>query len=140
MPARQIRKNPKQKSKSRSRKHMSKMPNQKGGDPGRYNLPPAYFGKGIQGYYADGSSELNSCGKQSAVSQGVISANGQWAGPNLYPMMGGACGCSGGRKQKNKTMKGGNSMKKSLKVMQMQKGGNRLIKSKSRKSRSSKKH
>lgn len=148
MPVRQIRKNPKQRShKSRSRKQMTKMHNQKGGDTGRYVLPPAYFGKGIQGYYADGSSELNSCGKQNAVSQGVISANGKWAGPNLYPMMGGACGCSGRRNLKpNLSQKGGNPVKKSLKPMLSQKGGTRPIKSKSRKanksrkSKSSKKH
>ena len=149
MPARQIRKNPKQKSRSsRSRKQFTKMINQKGGDTGRYVLPPAYFGKGIQGYYADGSSELNSCGKQNAVSQGVISANGKWAGPNLYPMMGGSCGCSGRRNLKPNTMqtqKGGNPLKKkSLKpnTMQTQKGGNPLKKnkSKSNKSKSSKKH
>jgi hypothetical protein len=131
MPMRQIRKNPKQRShKSRSRKQMSKMHNQKGGDPGRYNLPQAYFGKGIQGYYADGSSELNSCGKQHAVSQGIISANGKWAGPNLYPMMGGACGCSGRRYLNQRTMKGGNPVKKTK---------SRKF-SKSSKSRLSKKH
>jgi len=140
MPARQIRKHPKQRShKSRSRKQMNKMLNQKGGDTGRYVLPPAYFGKGIQGYYADGSSELNSCGKQNAVSQGVISANGKWAGPNLYPMMGGACGCSGRRSLKPmNNQKGGNPVKKSLKPMNNQKGGNPVKKSKSRKS--SRKH
>jgi len=138
MPARQIRKHPKQKSnthKSRSRKHYSSSSSnsnskvvQRGGDDGRYVLPPAYFGKGMQGYYADGSSELSSCGKQHAVSHGVISADGKWAGPNLYPMMGGNCGCSGRKAKSNKsksqsgsrrqfkpkTMKGGACPKKSL--------------------------
>ena len=144
MPARQIRKNPKQKSRSsRSRKQFTKMINQKGGDTGRYVLPPAYFGKGIQGYYADGSSELNSCGKQNAVSQGVISANGKWAGPNLYPMMGGSCGCNGRRNFKPKTMKGGNPVKKNLKLMSSQKDGSCVKKSKSKSHKShksSKKH
>jgi hypothetical protein len=143
---RQIRKHPKQKS--RSHKNYSSCNSkivQRGGDDGRYVLPPAYFGKGMQGYYADGSSELNSCGKQNAVSHGVISADGKWAGPNLYPMMGGACGCSG-RKSKSiksksqsasrrqfkpKTMKGGACPKKSLKTHQ--KGGMQPKKSKNRK-------
>jgi len=136
MPMRQIRKNPKQKSsghKRRSRKnYKSTLSNQKGGDVGRYVLPPAYFGNGNRGYYADGSSELNSCGKQNAVSRGVISADGKWAGPNLYPMMGGSCGCSGRRNFKPKTMKGGASPKKQFKPKTM-KGGARPQKSKSRK-------
>ena len=135
MPVRQIRKNPKQKS----RKSHSRNPMQKGGDVGRYVLPPAYFGNGTSGYYADGSSALNSCGKQHAVSQGVISANGKWAGPNLYPMMGGDCGCSGRRNFKPKTMKGGSSHKKEFKPKTM-KGGSCYKKTKSRKSRKSQKH
>ena len=114
MPVRQIRKNPKnhkhKSRKSHSRKSHSRNPMQKGGDVGRYVLPPAYFGNGTSGYYADGSSALNSCGKQHAVSQGVISANGKLAGPNLYPMMGGS---SCNKKEfKSKTMKGGSCNKK----------------------------
>lgn len=124
---RQIRKHPNKKSRSRKNYSNSKVV-QHGGDDGRFVLPPAYFGKGMQGYYADGSSELSSCGKQHAVSHGVISTDGKWAGPNLYPMMGGNCGCNG-RKYKNiksksesgscrqfksKTMKGGACPKKSL--------------------------
>jgi hypothetical protein len=115
MPMRQIRKH---KSKSRSRKHFTSNSKlvQRGGDDGRYVLPPAYFGKGMNGYYADGSSALNSCSKQHAVSHGVISANGKMAGPNLYPMMGGNCGCSGRRNYKNPkpTQHGGMQPKKSL--------------------------
>lgn len=152
MPARQIRKNPKQKS--HGHKSHSRNPMQKGGDVGRYVLPPAYFGNGTSGYYADGSSALNSCGKQNAVSRGVISANGKMAGPNLYPMMGGACGCSGsGRRNfKPKTMKGGSSHKKEFKPNthlpnmnvknNTMKGGSCHKKTKSRtsKSRTSKSH
>lgn len=126
---RQIRKNPKHKS--RGRKSHSRNPVQKGGDDGRYVLPPAYFGNGTRGYYADGASELNSCGKQRAVSQGVISASGNMAGPNLYPMMGGDCGCSGRRNFKPKSMKGGASPKKQFKPKTM-KGGSCPKKSKSK--------
>ncbi len=136
MPMRQIRKYPKKSlnRKSRSRKNYTNSNSkvvQRGGDDGRYVLPPAYFGKGMQGYHADGSSALNSCGKQHAVSQGVISANGKWAGPNLYPMMGGGCGCSGRRQYKPSTQKGGAGPKKSLKTHQ--KGGMQPKKTKSRK-------
>ena len=126
---RQIRKHPK-KSYSRKGRNNSNVV-QRGGDDGRFVLPPAYFGKGMQGYYADGSSELNSCSKQHAVSQGVISSNGKWAGPNLYPMMGGSCGCGGKRQFKPKTMKGGSQPKKSLKTHQ--KKSKQQCKTKSRK-------
>jgi hypothetical protein len=84
MPFRQIRKN----SKSKSHRRNSKR-NQRGGDPGRIALPPAYWGQGTRGYLADGSQGLSSCDRQHAVSQGVISPDGKWAGPNLYPMLGG---------------------------------------------------
>lgn len=88
----------------------------------------------MSGYHADGSSALNSCGKQHAVSQGTISSNGQWAGPNLYPMMGGDCGCSG-RRQYKPNQKGGSTLKKSLKknLKTHQKGGMQPKKTKSRK-------
>ena len=139
MPMRQIHKHPKKslnrKSHTRKQRSNSNVV-QRGGDDGRFVLPPAYFGKGMQGYYADGSSEFNSCGKQHAVSHGVISANGKWAGPNLYPMMGGSCGCSGKRQFKPKTMKGGACPKKSLKTHQ--KGGMQPKKSKSQKNKSRK--
>lgn len=123
MPMRQIRKQSKQ-SKSHRK---SKSRRQRGGDPGRIALAPAFWGQGTRGYYADGSKELNSCARQNAVSQGVISKDGFWAGPNLYPMLGGkrhsrknlskknhshkrsqkggSCGCSGRRQYKPKSMK-----------------------------------
>ena len=118
MPQRQIRKNPKSRNSRNS--HKSRKFHQRGGDPGRVALPPAYYGNSTRGYFADGSSELNSCSRQHSVSHGVVSTNGKWAGPNLYPMLGGrrrslkapqqrggSCGCSGRRQFKPKTMKGG---------------------------------
>ena len=98
MPARVIRKNSK-KSRSCRKSRTQKRRSMRGGDPGRVALPAAYFG-GNMDRFADGSSELASCSKQVAVSQGVIHPDGRWAGPNLYPMMGGGCGCSG-RKMRN---------------------------------------
>ena len=100
-------------SKSRKSKALSKSYRNKGktskrlmrgGDDGRYVLPPAYFGKGTNGYYANGSPELQSKGNQHAVSQGTISGNGLFAGPNLYPMLGGNCACNS-RKSKSKSKK-----------------------------------
>ena len=87
------------KSKSRSSKSM------KGGDGsgGRVALPPSYYGNGTEGYFPGGSSELNSVGKQLAVSQGTIWGNGTMAGPNLYPMKGGNSGCKKQRKSKSKS-------------------------------------
>ena len=69
---------------SRSRKSSKVM---RGGDAGRYVLPPSYFGNKPDGYYAEGSPELLSGGKQHAVSQGMVWENGEYAGPNLYPSM-----------------------------------------------------
>ncbi len=77
---------------------------QRGGDDGRFVLPPSYFGKGTSGYSEDAFSNKNS--KQFAVSQGTIWKNGNMAGPNLYPMLGGNCGC-----KKKKTQKSKKSMK-----------------------------
>ena len=78
------------------RKFVKKM---KGGDAGRYVMPPSYYGSGNAGYFADGSPELETSSKQHAVSQGMVWDNGKFAGPNLYPTMTGAgCGC--GRKYK----------------------------------------
>jgi hypothetical protein len=102
MPARVIRKNSK-KSRSVRKSRTQKRRSMRGGDPGRVALPAAYFG-GNMDRYVDGSSELASCSKQMAVSQGVIHPDGRWAGPNLYPMMGGGCGC-GGRKMRNSSKK-----------------------------------
>jgi len=115
MPLRQIRKhrNSKSKSKSNSRSRKTKRNIQRGGNSGgRVALPMAYFSKsGAPGYYADGSDALRSCPRQHAVSQGVISPDGNWAGPNLYPQLGGnvskpsqkggSCGCR--RRTKRKT-------------------------------------
>jgi len=67
----------------------------KGGDAGRYVMPPSYYGSGYAGYFPEGSPELETSPNQHAVSQGIVSENGQFAGPNLYPTMTGAgCGCS----------------------------------------------
>ena len=94
-------KSSKSKSKSRSQKSKSKL--MRGGNAGRYVLPPSYFGSGTSGYYPEGSKELATSSTQHAVSQGSIWSNNQYAGPNLYPSMtGGGCGCSG-RKNKYKT-------------------------------------
>ena len=79
--------------KSKSNSSHSRSRNMRGGDDGRYVLAPSYFGKGTSGYYADGASELKTHGNQFSVSQGTISSNGQMAGPNTYPMVGGECGC-----------------------------------------------
>ena len=87
------------KSSKRSRNLSKKI--MRGGDAGRFVLPPAYFGATPTGYFPEGSPELKT--SPHSVSQGVIWANGQYAGPNLYPSMtGGGCGCNGGRKYKNK--------------------------------------
>ena len=76
----------------------------RGGDAGRFVLPPAYFGDTPSGYFPEGSSELKV--SPHSVSQGVMWSNGQYAGPNLYPSMtGGGCGCNGDRKNKNNSKK-----------------------------------
>ena len=119
MPLRQIRKHKisksKSKSKSKSESHSSsrKTKHQRGGDPGRVALPMAYFSKNnTAGYYADGSDSLQGCSRQKAVSHGVVWPGGNWAGPNLYPQLGGrsrgsqrggSCGCNGSRRSKRKT-------------------------------------
>ncbi len=98
----------KSKSSTRSRK-LSKV--MKGGNAGRYVLPPAYFGNSTRGYFPDGSSELATSGKQKAVSQGTIWDGGKYAGPNLYPAMTGAgCGCKR-KSNKNSTMNKSKSRK-----------------------------
>lgn len=81
---------------NKKRKFVKKM---KGGDAGRYVMPPSYYGSGNAGYFAEGSPELETSSKQHAVSQGMVWEGGKFAGPNLYPTMTGAgCGC--GRKYK----------------------------------------
>ena len=116
MPLRQIRKHKNSKSKSHSRRsRKSQRRTQRGGDPGRVALPMAYFSNsGTPGYYADGDAALQGCPSQKAVSHGVVWSGGKWAGPNLYPQLGGrvpqpskqkggSCGCRGSRRSKRKT-------------------------------------
>ena len=87
------------KSNHRGRRSLKVM---KGGDDGRYVMPPSYFGNGTSGYYAAGSPELIQDNKQVSVSQGSVWEGGQYAGPNLYPMQGGNCGCGSRKNQKFK--------------------------------------
>jgi len=94
----QSRKN-KQSRKTKSRSHSRSM---SGGD-GRFALPPSYYGKGNSGYYE--SSNLPSNGNQKAVSQGTIWEGGKYAGPNLYPMLGGDCGCKKRKSKRSKSNK-----------------------------------
>lgn len=90
------RKNNKKTKRNTKRKFVKKM---KGGDAGRYVMPPSYYGSGNSGYFPEGSPELETSSKQHAVSQGMVWEGGKFAGPNLYPTMTGAgCGC--GRKYK----------------------------------------
>lgn len=97
--------------------------NMRGGDDGRYVMPPSYYGNGTAGYYAPGSPELASSGNQVSVSQGTVWQGGQYAGPNLYPMQGGfGCGCSS---KKNKKFKNKSKSQKN-------KSKSRKTKSKSR--------
>jgi len=98
----------KKNSKSKKNKSLS----MKGGDDGRFSMPGAYFGNGLDGYYAAGSPELKSVGKQHAVSQGTVSSDGFSAGPNLFPMKGGKCGCN--KTRKYKSLKSLKSLKKNL--------------------------
>ena len=100
--------NSKTKSKSKTKSHTMK-----GGDDGRFNLPPSYFGKGLNGYFPSGSSELQSVGKQNAVSRGTISADGMSTGGNFYPMKGGKCGCNKNRKNSLKQKSNSKSKSKS---------------------------
>ena len=96
------------KSKSKTNRRVSRK-NMRGGDAGRYVMPPSYFGDVPTGYHAPGAPELAGSANQVSVSQGTVWKGGQYAGPNLYPMQGGDCGCSSKRNYKKKTrkMKGG---------------------------------
>lgn len=96
------------KSKSKTNRRVSRK-NMRGGDAGRYVMPPNYFGDVPTGYHAPGAPELAGSANQVSVSQGMVWKGGQYAGPNLYPMQGGDCGCSSKRNYKKKTrkMKGG---------------------------------
>ena len=107
-----ISKSKKTKSKSKSNTK-SKTRKMKGGDDGRFSLPPSYFGNGLAGYFSPGSSELQSVGKQNAVSRGTISADGKSTGGNFYPMKGGKCGCNKNRKYKSITKNSKRNLKKS---------------------------
>ena len=87
---------------NKNKKHNSRSKVMRGGDDGRYVLPPSYFGGNQNGYVAKFSN------LSGAVSQGTISENGKSAGPNLYPSIGlvsgGGYGC-GGKKSKTKSHK-----------------------------------
>lgn len=116
----------------RSRKTSKVM---RGGDAGRYVLPPSYFGNKPDGYYAEGSPELLSGGKQHAVSQGTVWENGEYAGPNLYPSMkmaGGGCGCGVKNKfkksKKSKSKKSKSKKSKSNSVRRMRGGSKQSCK------------
>lgn len=95
---RSIKSSNKKTTKSNNRRNLLKK--MKGGDAGRYVMPPSYYGSGNSGYFPEGSPELKTSPNQHAVSQGMVWEGGKFAGPNLYPTMTGAgCGC--GRKNKN---------------------------------------
>jgi hypothetical protein len=86
---------------NKNKKQNSRSKVMRGGDDGRYALPPSYFGGNQNGYVA------NFTDLAGAKSQGTVSSDGKYAGPNLYPSMGlvsgGGCGC--GRKSKSKKSK-----------------------------------
>ena len=95
---------------NKNKKNNSRSKVMRGGDDGRYALPPSYFGGNQNGYVAS-PSDL-----PGAVSQGTVTSNGKYAGPNLYPtglVNGGGCGC-GGKKSKSKN-KSSTKSKKSRK-------------------------
>lgn len=94
------------KSSHKTKKTTKRMKVMRGGDHnGLINLPQSYFGKGTSGYYAPGSPELKGSESQVAVSAGSVWSNCKMAGPNLYPMLGGGCGCSGSIKRRSKKSK-----------------------------------
>ena len=108
---------------SRARKSSKVM---RGGDAGRYVLPPSYFGNKPDGYYAEGSPELLSGGKQHAVSQGMVWENGEYAGPNLYPSMkmagGGGCSSCGVKRKFKKSKQSKKSKSKKSKSIRSRNG------------------
>ena len=85
---------------SKNRKSNSRSKVMRGGDDGRFVLPPSYFGGNTNGYVSNFET------LSGAVSQGTVTKNGLYAGPNLYPYLGvtsgGGCGC-GGKKSKSKS-------------------------------------
>ena len=97
---------------NKNKKNNSRSKVMRGGDDGRYVLPPSYFGGKQNGYV---SNYENLAG---AVSQGTVSKDAKLAGPNLYPTMGlasgGGCGC-GGKKSKSNLKKSRKSKSKSNK-------------------------
>lgn len=101
--------NSKKSTHTKRRSHRSTMMKKdhkmKGGNLGANVLPPAYFGGSTRGYFEAGSPELNSCGKQIAVSQGVVHPDGMYAGPNLFPMKGGKRQISKNKSYKKKHSK-----------------------------------
>jgi hypothetical protein len=100
MPMRKMRKNFNKRVSHKSNVNKLTKTNLRGGNNGRYVMPQSYFGNGSNGYFPSGSSALNSSSNQHAVSQGVLSSNGKFAGPNLYPMPGGERSCSDKRNMK----------------------------------------
>ena len=98
---------------NKNRKHNSRSKLMKGGDTGRYVLPPAYFGGKQNGYVSDYTN------LPGAVSQGAVTKNGQYAGPNLYPTLGlasgGGCGCGGSKRKSKSQHKSSIKSKKSKK-------------------------
>ena len=101
MPMRKMRKNFNKRASHKSNVNkLTKTNLQRGGNNGRYVMPQSYFGNGSNGYFPSGSSALNSSSNQHAVSQGVLSSTGKFAGPNLYPMPGGERSCSDKRNMK----------------------------------------
>jgi hypothetical protein len=98
---------------NKNRKHNSRSKLMKGGDTGRYVLPPAYFGGKQNGYVSDYTN------LPGAVSQGAVTKNGQYAGPNLYPTLGlasgGGCGCGGSKRKSKSQHKSSKKSKKSKK-------------------------
>jgi len=101
-PSKSDKSNKSKKSKNHNTKNLkssrrSRVHKMHGGDTGRYVLPPSYFGRGTDGYV-----ENPSAGKKLAVSQGIIHADGRFAGPDLYPGQVGSGSCCNSRKLKNR--------------------------------------
>ena len=91
---------------NKNKKNNSRSKVMRGGDDGRYVLPPSYFGGKKDGYVSDFTP------LSGAVSQGTVSAHGKFAGPNLYPQLtGGGCGCGKKSKNINKSKKSQKSRK-----------------------------
>jgi hypothetical protein len=72
---------------SRHHKKSTRKNVQLGGDPGAPFMPMEYYGGSNKHYFEGGSPELNNSDVGKSVSQGMISADGKTAGPDLYPTM-----------------------------------------------------